>query len=249
MNARQLEKLGIPKHCANTAIGAIQQLVSQKTSRRVIRDRLTQVAENPALFIGDLVLNSLAKAMQDVQEVVSHEPISYQRWRSNIDGGALKQMEDACSIPGAVAAAVMPDAHLGYGLPIGGVLALDNAVVPYAVGVEIACRMKLSLLDMPVASIDKQFDRYRNALENGTRFGVGVEHENPQGHAVLDADWKITRITRQNKNKARRQLGTSGSGNHFVEFGIVTLSELKFPGNSNRIELVTLETTGRGLHL
>ncbi len=225
MNARQLEKLGIPKYCANTAISAIQQLVSLNTSRSEVKTRLIQVAENPTLFLGDPVMDDLAKVLLDVQDAVTHEPISYKRWGSNIDPGAIKQMQDACGIPSAVAAAVMPDAHLGYGLPIGGVLALDNAVVPYAVGVDIACRMKLSLLDMPPDSIEKQFDHYRGALENGTRFGVGVEHEKPQGHAILDADWTITQITRRNKTKAHRQLGTSGSGNHFVEFGVVTLSE------------------------
>ena len=119
----------------------------------------------------------------------------------------------------------MPDAHIGYGLPIGGVLALEDAVVPYAVGVDIACRMKMSILDMPVDSLQKNFDRYRNALESGTRFGVGSVHEKPQHHAVLDQDWSVTRVTRERKDRARRQLGTSGSGNHFVEFGVLTLSQ------------------------
>jgi len=117
----------------------------------------------------------------------------------------------------------MPDAHVGYGLPIGGVLALENAVIPYAVGVDIACRMKLSVLDVPVSTLDDNFDRCRHALEKGTRFGIGSEHEKPQDHAVLDEDWGVCRVTREHKDKARRQLGTSGSGNHFVEFGILSL--------------------------
>jgi tRNA-splicing ligase RtcB len=171
------------------------------------------------------VFDSLAKDLLAETEAVTHEPIDYNRWGSNIDEGALRQMRDACSIPGAVAAAVMPDAHIGYGLPIGGVVGLDNVVVPYAVGVDIACRMKLSVLDVPVKNLDKQFDHFRSAIENGTRFGVGSVHETPQDHAVLDADWTVTRVTRENKNKARRQLGTSGSGNHFVEFGVLTLSD------------------------
>ncbi len=225
MNARQLEKLGVRRHCVRTAVGAIQKLVSQEMSRSDIKARLKQVVQKPELFVGDPILDGLAKALQDTEVSAKHEPISYARWGSNIDDGALKQMEDACRIPGAVAAAVMPDAHIGYGLPIGGVLALDNAIVPYAVGVDIACRMKLSVLDMPLDSMTRQFDRYRNALERGTVFGVGVEHQRPQNHAVLDANWDVTRITRRNKNKARRQLGTSGSGNHFVEFGVFTLSE------------------------
>jgi tRNA-splicing ligase RtcB len=125
----------------------------------------------------------------------------------------------------AAGAALMPDAHVGYGLPIGGVLALENAVVPYAVGVDIACRMKLSVLDVLPAMLSQQnkqewFDR---ALEGGTRFGVGSAHERKQSHAVMDQDWTVTRVTRENKDKAWKQLGTSGSGNHFVEFGLLTL--------------------------
>lgn len=225
MNARQLKKLGIPNNCAKLAVAAVQQLVTQLPSRADVRARISQVAANPQLFIGDPVLDGLAKALQDSQAVEARQPISYQCWGSDIDPGALKQMDDACAVPSAVGAAVMPDAHIGYGLPIGGVLALDNAVIPYAVGVDIACRMKLSVLDMPVDSMTRQFDHYRNALENGTVFGVGKEHDRPRDHAVLDQDWTVTRITRQNRDKARRQLGTSGSGNHFVEFGVVTVDE------------------------
>ena len=70
---------------------------------------------------------------------------------------------------------LMPDAHVGYGLPIGGVLALENAVVPYAVGVDIACRMKLSVLDLPAWQLTDRlkFDLFERAIEKGTRFGVG----------------------------------------------------------------------------
>ena len=71
----------------------------------------------------------------------------------DIEPGALQQMENACRLPVAVAGALMPDAHQGYGLPIGGVLATDAAVIPYAVGVDIACRMKMTVLDLPVSAL------------------------------------------------------------------------------------------------
>ena len=226
MNARQLEKLGVPRHCARYAIAAVQALVAEKKlSRTQIKGRISQVTMDPPLFVGDPVFDALAKSL--LEEVVAgpREPVSYRTWGSNIDDGAHRQMEDACHLPAATGAALMPDAHIGDGLPIGGVLAMKDAVVPYAVGVDIACRMKLSVLDMPVETMTKQFDHYRNALENGTRFGVGSSHDKPQDHAVLDQDWTVTRITRESKDRARRQLGSSGSGNHFVEFGVFTLSE------------------------
>jgi len=226
MNARQLEKLGIPRYSAKYAIAAVQELAARRElSRSQIKNRVRQVAEDPTLFVGDPVFDALAQDLLSDVVAPERDPIEYRTWGSNIDDGAYRQMDDACQIPSAVGAAMMPDAHIGYGLPIGGVLGLDNHVVPYAVGVDIACRMKLSVLDMPVESMTKQFDHYRNALENGTRFGVGCSHERPQDHAVLDANWGITRITRDSKDRARRQLGTSGSGNHFVEFGVFTLTE------------------------
>src|SRR5664279_4929370 len=117
-------------------------------------------------------------------------------------------MRQACALPMAVGAALMPDAHVGYGLPIGGVLALENAVVPFAVGVDIACRMKLSVLDIPTSQLSDNFHRFKSAIEKGTRFGVGSVHERPQQHDVMDADWTIARITRENRDRAWKQLGT-----------------------------------------
>jgi tRNA-splicing ligase RtcB len=116
----------------------------------------------------------------------------------------------------------MPDAHVGYGLPIGGVLATDNAVIPYAVGVDIACRMKLTVLDLPVRELDRQRERLIKAIETETRFGVGATFERRRDHAVLQADWSVSPVTRQHQDRAWAQLGTSGSGNHFVEFGVFT---------------------------
>ena len=76
-------------------------------------------------------------------------PIPYPIWgREQIDDGAVAQMDNAMRLPVTVAGALMPDAHVGYGLPIGGVLATDNVVIPYAVGVDIACRMRLSLYEV-----------------------------------------------------------------------------------------------------
>lgn len=134
----------------------------------------------------------------------------------------------------------MPDAHVGYGLPIGGVLALENAVVPYAVGVDIACRMKLSVLDIPTSQLSENFHRFKSALDKGTRFGVGSVHERPQAHHVMDEDWNVTRVTREQRDKAWKQLGTSGSGNHFVEFGILTMPQRDEQIGLDRGEYVAL---------
>lgn len=226
MNARQLEKLGVPRRCAKLAIGVVQQLsAGRQYSRGEIKRRIKQVVMEPDSYVDDEIFGGLAADLLSEARVVVPESISYQTWGEDIEDGAHKQMENACYVPGAVAAALMPDAHVGYGLPIGGVLAVENAVIPYAVGVDIACRMKLTILDTPVSSLTRNFERYRTALENGTFFGVGAKQDRPKDHPVLDQDWSVSRVTRENKDKARRQLGTSGSGNHFVEFGVFTLQE------------------------
>jgi tRNA-splicing ligase RtcB len=119
----------------------------------------------------------------------------------------------------------MPDAHQGYGLPIGGVLATENAVIPYAVGVDIACRMKLSVLDIPAADLDKLHDQLARTLQRETVFGTGGTQKKVAEHPVLEADWSVTPTTKFLFDKAASQLGTSGSGNHFVEFGILTVKD------------------------
>ena len=108
---------------------------------------------------------------------------------------------------------------LGYGLPIGGVLAVDNAVIPYAVGVDIACRMKLTVYDRKANTLAGQRDRLANIIEAETRFGMGCEFKQRRDHDVMDEDWSVSPVTQRLRDKAWAQLGTSGSGNHFVEFG------------------------------
>lgn len=150
-------------------------------------------------------------------------PAPWRQWGADIDANAIAQMQNAAALPIAVRGALMPDAHLGYGLPIGGVLATDGAVIPYAVGVDIACRMKLSVLDLDPAALAGQRDRLGKTLERQTVFGVGGRHERREDHPVLDADWSVTDVTQRMFERAASQLGTSGSGNHFVEFGTLDL--------------------------
>jgi tRNA-splicing ligase RtcB len=126
----------------------------------------------------------------------------------------------------AVSGALMPDAHVGYGLPIGGVLATHEAVIPYAVGVDIACRMKMTVLDLPVDALSKDQARLTRAIEGETRFGMGASFKSKRQHDVMDADWRVTRVTADVKDRAWAQLGTSGSGNHFVEFGKLTVLDV-----------------------
>lgn len=230
MNARQLEKLGVPLECVPVAITAIQNVIREKGYRgKDVKETIASIVENPQPFLEDeswkALANEILEYRQQVEQVPS-EPIDYPTWGTDIDQAAHDQMRTACQLPIARAAALMPDAHLGYGLPIGGVLAVENAVIPYAVGVDIACRMKLSVLDIDPKELGKNPSRFEVALQRGTRFGIGGTHETPQDHPVMDMDWSVSRVTREKKDTARNQLGTSGSGNHFVEFGTLEVMHL-----------------------
>jgi tRNA-splicing ligase RtcB len=230
MNKKQLMKLGVPEDCVPAAITGIQNAVMAGVCKGKQADKvILKILENPAAYAQDPHFGPLVEGLaEDAKEPARRDPVPYKTWGAEfIDEASHQQMRQACSLPNAVGGALMPDAHLGYGLPIGGVLALEGAVCPYAVGVDIACRMKLSVLDLPLDLLDSErksapLDR---ALEQGTKFGSGKSFERKQQHDVMDADWNVSRITRENKDRAWAQLGTSGSGNHFVEFGVLTLDK------------------------
>ncbi|NCC50535.1 MAG: RtcB family protein [Spartobacteria bacterium] len=227
MKKRELINLGIP---AGRAVGIALELARAMAvdgmSRDDVRSTLKAIVSRPEAYREDERLGSLARclAVTSTDRFIERtEPAPCRRWGDDFEPGCLAQMDHACRLPIAVAGALMPDAHTGYGLPIGGVLAVRDAVIPYAVGMDIACRMKLSVLDMPVATIRGEEGHLRKAIQEETAFGVGAGLARRKNHAVMDEDWSVSPVTRQNKDKAWKQLGSSGSGNHFVEFGVLTV--------------------------
>ena len=138
-----------------------------------LEEELKAIVANPALFAEDPLRKELAKAIVNAPPPPRAEPVKYRQWGEGLEHEAVMQMEKACLLPVAVAGALMPDAHVGYGLPIGGVLATENTVIPYAVGVDIACRMKMTVLDIPVRELERHpgtpypGHRGRNALWRG----------------------------------------------------------------------------------
>src|SRR5690606_5878059 len=118
------------------------------------------VLQGPSHFLEDKKLSPIAfellKPAKDAGIIALNEdPESYSIYGAEgIEEGAIKQMETAMKLPVTVGGALMPDAHQGYGLPIGGVLATKNAVIPYGVGVDIGCRMCMSIYEIPAGFID-----------------------------------------------------------------------------------------------
>lgn len=161
---------------------------------------------------------------QGLDAVLREKALPYQIYGANyIEQGALDQMQTAMKLPISVAGALMPDAHQGYGLPIGGVLATTaNAIIPYAVGVDIACRMCMSVFDLPATMIKKEEKLLKQLLGDYSFFGMGSESGKKFDDKLFDRpEWGAVKIVRDMKDKAYRQLGTSGTGNHFVEWGIL----------------------------
>jgi tRNA-splicing ligase RtcB len=144
----------------------------------------------------------------------------------HIEEGAMHQMYTAAKLPISVAGALMPDAHSGYGLPIGGVLATQNAVIPYGVGVDIGCRMCLSVFDIDPAQLLQKEQYFVRELNEATLFGSGQQFDRASNHPVMENEaFYQLRLLKDHHGRAWKQLGSSGSGNHFVEFGEVIISE------------------------
>ncbi len=188
---------------------------------------LKQVVDNPSAFISDEILGTIAvELMKPVDDTIALniESKSYQIYGADaIEQGALNQMATAMKLPVTVAGALMPDAHQGYGLPIGGVLATNNAVIPYGVGVDIGCRMCLTLYNIPTTDLQEKKDDFKKLLLNNTKFGQAT-FKKPKEHEIFERkEFSDLSIVREMKDRAWQQIGSSGGGNHFVEFGIVEI--------------------------
>jgi len=216
-------------------------------------DWLKKIKENPENFLDDEKAEELATSLiedathlQDSTIAIKERGDDYAVYGAEyIEEGARLQMEVAMRLPVTAAGALMPDAHQGYGLPIGGVLATRNAVIPYGVGVDIGCRMALSVFDIPESHFQENAAKYKRELIAHTKFGAGAgfQGQYKAEHDVLDSDvFDMTPLIRQLKDKAATQLGSSGGGNHFVEWGILELAERDEQLNIDKGRYVALLT-------
>jgi len=219
--------------CKSLAI-TIMSRHFKKLSKVEKLELLTKVLTQPDHFFDHETLDPLARAMHGG---VAEKPFSVHQiaesalpyrvfGRQHIEDEAIIQMDMCMRLPVAVAGALMPDAHSGYGLPVGGVLAADNAVIPYGVGVDIGCRMALTIFDARADFLRKNSYQSKTVLTENTQFGVGNNSKQFNDHPILEhADFGATPLLRKLQGHAKMQLGSSGSGNHFVELGVVELDD------------------------
>lgn len=148
-------------------------------------------------------------------KIINTELVPIKIWLDDIEDGALQQARDLANLPFVFKwIAIMPDSHQGYGMPIGGVMATKGVIVPNAVGVDIGCGMaatKTSLTDIDTDTIKKVMQRIRDLIP------VGFEHQQEAQEWEGFDRAPDMRIIQQELASARKQLGTLGGGNHFIE--------------------------------
>ncbi|RZJ65348.1 MAG: RtcB family protein [Flavobacterium sp.] len=231
LSGKDLIKLGFPKNNAiNIALGQINRYRKKEKKERILLEA-KQVLLNPSQFTGDGTWGKVAEGLTKPVEVKFNELRATRApftifGENEIDEQAKRQLYDALKLPIAVSGALMPDAHSGYGLPIGGVLATDNAVIPYGVGVDIGCRMSLSIFDLPASYLKGKGHMLVQILKDHTKFGMNETHAIKADHEIFSrSEFNDIPFVKALLDKAYKQLGTSGGGNHFVEFGIVNLTD------------------------
>lgn len=130
----------------------------------------------------------------------------------------VNQMNAAVSLSGAYDSALMADHHIGYSVPIGGVIAYEKQICINGVGFDIACGNKAVLLDADADEVRSNIYRNMNEIQKHISFGIGRTNNEQVEHDLFeDPVWDSIDILRELKPKAQAQLGTVGGGNHYVD--------------------------------
>jgi len=137
-------------------------------------------------------------------------------WGSPVDEGAIRQIKNCAREADHVA--LMADHHLGYAVPIGGVVAYADSISPSGVGYDIACGNKAILTDADAGDVRRNISRIMDEVWQKISFGVGRKNDDERvDHELFDdSAWTLNAVAPL-KEMARQQLGTVGSGNHYVD--------------------------------
>lgn len=234
ITAKELRAIGFPESPIIPIVMSTMEKNFKHSKKEDVMELLQKVLASPIEYKNDAILSVIAEKLlpkeldKDVCEVsLNNTGINFNIFGAeHIEEGAMHQMYTAAKIPVAVAGALMPDAHHGYGLPIGGVLATKNAVIPYGVGVDIGCRMCLSIFDIDVKDLIQRESFFVRELGEATLFGSGAQFKQAENHEVMENKlFYELDLLKGLHGRAWRQLGSSGSGNHFVEFGVIEIAQ------------------------
>ncbi len=151
-----------------------------------------------------------------MKNVISTEKIPIKMWLDDIEPKAMEQAKNLANLPFAFKhIAIMPDSHEGYGMPIGSVLATKGVVIPNAVGVDIGCGMcaiQTNIKDIEKENLKKILGHIRQSIPVGFDW-----HSESQDSALMPDGYDELFIVKKEYDNAKRQIGTLGGGNHFIE--------------------------------
>lgn len=155
-------------------------------------------------------------------KVISTEKLPIKLWLEDIEDGALEQAKHLANLPFAYKwVSIMPDSHQGFGMPIGGVLATKDVIIPNAVGVDIGCGMcavKTSLTEIDTGTLKKIMGEIRNVIPVGFSHHKEIQDPLLMPRTEADSQGYMGRpIVAIEWNNALTQIGTLGGGNHFIE--------------------------------
>lgn len=233
IRGKELKRIGYTADQAISLALRLTRMHFKRGNKSEIMELLEKINLNPGQFTNDPVFGELAKLLagepapkKQGRINLNKAPLEFKVYGAEqIDPAALEQMQMAMKLPITVKGALMPDAHVGYGLPIGGVLATYNAVIPYGVGMDIGCRMCLSVFPVSPKVIEGERERLKNLLVNETRFGL-AEFNDIKDHEIIERkEFSEIQFLKPLQSKFAKQLGTSGHGNHFVDVGYVEIEK------------------------
>ena len=231
LSGKDIIRIGYPEGKVIAIALDVFQKYYKKQSKDIYLELLAAILREPDVYRDDEYVGKIVSELEKSKSVNSvielNKEVNYFKiyGSADIDEQAKHQLYVAMKLPIAVAGALMPDAHSGYGLPIGGVLATHDAIIPYGVGVDIGCRMCMSIYPLNSDILNEKKSVFRNYLLDHTRFGNKEVFDDPMDASVFERnEFDEIPVLKSLKLKAYRQVGTSGSGNHFVEFGVVSIS-------------------------
>src|SRR6202167_2573344 len=131
MNTNDFVRLGVPLgEATRRATDFVAKFILSGGDKSRLHEEVAAIVANPSAFADDPLRAEFAKAVLHAPPPPRAEPVKYRQWGEGLDHEAIMQMEKACLLPISVAGALMPDAHVGYGLPLRGGFATENAVIP-----------------------------------------------------------------------------------------------------------------------
>jgi tRNA-splicing ligase RtcB len=156
-----------------------------------------------------------------MQKEITTEKIPIKMWLDEPEEGSMAQARNLANLPFAFRhICLMPDTHQGYGMPIGGVMATDNVIVPNAVGVDIGCGMCAVKTNIRTESLEHgQLTQIMSGVRELIPLGFD-HHRERQDESLMPQGFNIDEmvIVKQQYLAALKQIGTLGGGNHFIEF-------------------------------